>query len=274
MQFDFPTILFFLSLLTGLVWLADVKFWRPARQRQAQGLPDDLQEEILKEPWYVEYSRSFFPIIVIVLILRSFIVEPFRIPSGSMMPTLLNGDFILVNKFAYGIKLPVINKKIIDTGSPQRGDVIVFRFPEDPSQDYIKRVVGMPGDTIAYRNNRVYVNGKPLVYAGKRIFIGSGVASKASGATEMSETIGKVRHRILLGAGVPAQFYRCLENGAYKVPKGHYFVMGDNRDNSYDSRFWCAVPEKNLVGKAFMIWFNWDPIKSGPLWKRIGTIIR
>jgi signal peptidase I len=274
MQFDFPTILFFLSVLTGGVWLVDAWLWKPARRRQAEAQPEEFQEEVLKEPWYVEYSRSFFPIIVIVLILRSFLVEPFRIPSGSMMPTLLNGDFILVNKFAYGIKLPVINKKIIDTGNPQRGDVIVFRFPEDPSKDYIKRVIGIPGDRIAYRNNRVYLNGKQLKYSHKGTFVGSGVSSEASGATEMVEQAGKARHRILLGAGTPAQYYKCLANGPYTVPKDHYFVMGDNRDNSYDSRFWCAVPEKNLVGKAFMIWFNWDPVRSGITWNRIGTIIK
>ncbi len=267
MQFDFPTILFLAAVVTGVIWLIDALVFARKRRRAAG-------EEAAKEPVLVEYARAFFPIILVVLLVRAFLVEPFRIPSGSMMPTLVAGDFILVNKFSYGIRLPVINKKIISLGSPKRGDVIVFRYPRDPSTDYIKRVVGLPGDQIEYHDKKVYINGTPLKYKADGVYIGQGSSVSMSGTRELTETLGKVKHHILLepGAGVP--YYDCLKNGSYTVPKGHYFVMGDNRDHSNDSRFWCSVPDQNLVGRAFMIWMSWDGPDGKIAWSRIGDSIK
>ena len=267
MNFDFPTILTIATLVTGLIWLVDIVFWKPKRKK--------MDPEKAREPLIVEYSRSFFPIILIVLLLRSFLVEPFRIPSGSMMPTLLSGDFILVNKFSYGIRLPVINKKIIDTGSPHRGDVVVFRFPEDPSTDFIKRVIGLPGDRIEYINKMLYINGKAIGYKNDGTYIGTGSGLSMTGHLVRDENLGTVTHQILIR---PASFepnYPCLQDGHFfVVPKGQYFVMGDNRDHSNDSRYWCTVPDKNLIGKAVMIWMHWDTGGNGLVWSRIGQSIK
>jgi len=263
MTFDFPTILFLASAATGLVWLADVLYWKPRRKE------DD------NEPVIVEYSRSFFPIILIVLLLRSFLFEPFRIPSGSMMPTLLAGDFILVNKYAYGIRLPVINKKIISTNDPQRGDVVVFRYPADPTTDYIKRVIGLPGDHIEYRNKMLYINGKQLDYSVKGLYVGSGSGVNYTGTRVMHENIRGVEHELLVRENQFEYAYPCMKNGnSYTVPDGQYFVMGDNRDYSNDSRFWCSVPDENLVGKAFMVWMHWDAGGNGLDTSRIGESIQ
>lgn len=262
MNFDFPTILFIASVVTGLIWLVDVLLWKPRR------------EDKDKEPILVEYARSFFPIILIVLLLRSFLFEPFRIPSGSMMPTLLAGDFILVNKYAYGIRLPVINKKIIDHDNPQRGDVVVFRYPADPSTDYIKRVVGIPGDRIEYINKMLYINGKQLDYSSQGIYVGSGSGINYTGTRIHDEKLDNVSHKILVREEQPDYAYPCMQGGRFfEVPEGHYFVMGDNRDYSNDSRFWCAVPDENLVGKAFMIWMHWDSEGNGLDTSRIGQTI-
>ena len=255
---NFALILFCLLLASGAIWMADVFIFSKRRAAQA------------KDPWWVEYGASFFPVILLVFVLRSFLVEPFKIPSGSMIPTLEVGDFILVNKFAYGIRLPVINKKIIDIGEPQRGDVMVFRYPEDPSLDYIKRVIGVPGDKVAYQNKRLSINGQPVETTRiadylhpERLYYSKQFVEKADG----------VEHRVLNDADAPgfivdaAQFeYRnnCLYNNAgviCTVPPGHYFMMGDNRDNSRDSRFWGFVPEQNIVGKAFFVWFNFSDLK-------------
>ncbi|MGD2073581.1 MAG: signal peptidase I [Gammaproteobacteria bacterium] len=274
MDLDFPTILVAATLITGLIWMADVLLLAPRRRQQAAALAGegvDVEraqvEAVLKEPTVVEYSKSFFPVILAVLLLRSFLVEPFRIPSGSMMPTLLVGDFILVNKFEYGIRLPVLNTKVVDLGDPERGDVVVFRFPENPSIDYIKRVVGVPGDHIQYSNKTLIVNGEkvPQVPAGS--YIGSGSGLSMSGAEVRREVLGDVEHDILVMPNM-----RGVSTDAV-VPEGHYFVMGDNRDNSNDSRYWGFVPDENLVGQAFMIWMNWDSAAGGIAWNRIGDTI-
>ncbi|WP_455216938.1 signal peptidase I [Kaarinaea lacus] len=228
---------------------------------------EQVKEKILKEPVFVEYSRSLFPVILAVLVLRSFLVEPFRIPSGSMMPTLLAGDFILVNKFSYGIRLPVVDTKIIPIGEPERGDVLVFRYPKDPSTDYIKRVIGVPGDRIAYYNKQLFINGEPAVQTGLGRYEGVGTGVSMSGAQVRSEQLSGVTHNILIDEG------KGTVEGEFSVPEGQYFVMGDNRDNSNDSRYWGFVPEENLVGKAFMIWMNWDSSAGGITWNRIGNDI-
>jgi len=220
-----------------------------------------------REPVLVEYARSFFPIILVVLLVRSFVVEPFRIPSGSMMPTLLIGDFILVNKFDYGLRLPVLNNKVLSIGEPHRGDVIVFRYPENPSVDFIKRVVGVPGDHLVYKDKVLYINGKKMPQKFLHTYIGDGSGAVMNGARELQEKLGTVKHDILT---LPN---RMEGNFTFDVPPGQYFVMGDNRDDSRDSRYWGTVPEKNLVGKAFLIWMNWDTQGHVFDWKRIGTII-
>jgi signal peptidase I len=249
---NFALILFVLLVVTGLLYAADVLKFRKLRAKTA------------KEPVWVEWGASFFPVILIVFVFRSFLFEPFKIPSGSMIPTLLVGDFILVNKFTYGIRLPVINKKIIDINSPQRGDVMVFRFPEDPSLDYIKRVVGLPGDTVSYQNKRLSINGQAV----EMIKIEDFEHRDRMYSSEQYQVNMGVEHRLLNDATAPgfipdvSKFpYRenCTYNAAgvtCKVPDGHYFMMGDNRDNSRDSRAWGFVPEQNIVGKAFFIWLN------------------
>jgi signal peptidase I len=250
---NFALFLFILLAVTGLVWLFDKYFLRSRRGKDA------------RQPWWVEYSISFFPVILVVFFLRSFLVEPFKIPSGSMIPTLLIGDFILVNKFAYGIRLPVINVKVADVGSPQRGDVMVFRYPADPALDYIKRVVGLPGDRIEYRDKVLSVNGKVV----PRRAIGDYQSrERLQYFPRYVESFDGREHEIILEKETPGYVNRAMEfshsgncdynNGslACTVPPGHYFMMGDNRDNSSDSRVWGFVPDQNIVGKAFFIWLN------------------
>jgi len=276
MHFDFPTLMVLAVFFTGVIWALDAWFWAPKRRARAamleQGgeVPRELkedQEQLLKEPVIVEYSRSLFPVILIVLILRSFLIEPFRIPSGSMMPTLLDGDFILVNKFTYGIRLPVLNKKIVDIGNPQRGDVMVFRYPNNPNIDYIKRVVGLPGDKISYFNKQLYVNGTLMGQVDEGTYDATGAGITMAGAKLKLENLENVKHNILISNDRP------IMNVELTVESGQYFVMGDNRDNSNDSRFWGTVPEENLVGKAFMIWMNWDSTNDGITWNRLGKSI-
>jgi signal peptidase I len=253
--------MFLLLVLTGAVWLLDHYVLRKSRGGRA-------------EPWWVEYSKSFFPVILIVFVLRSFLVEPFKIPSGSMLPTLLVGDFILVNKFTYGIRLPIVNVKILDINLPARGEVMVFRYPENPSLDYIKRVVGVPGDKIVYRNKVLTINGRQIETRpdGEYNYIEAGLNFVS--ALRMREKLGERPHSILIQPDVPGvqlpgvRMFPFRENCAYNeegfactVPQGHYFLMGDNRDSSSDSRYWGFVPEENIVGKAFLIWWNFDDFK-------------
>ena len=272
MHFDLEMILVLGSLLTGLVWLLDKFVLRGRREAaNAQSIATtrhaqtpQKQKNVGYEPWYVEYAKSFFPVLVIVLILRSFIAEPFRIPSGSMMPTLLVGDFILVNKFAYGVRLPVLHTKILEWGEPKRGDVFVFRFPRDPSLDYIKRVVGLPGDHIGYVDKTLYINGKPIDATLEGPYTDGGAYSQPNEFLYKEDLEG-VRHDVIINRSRPTF------DAEYIVPAKHYFAMGDNRDNSNDSRYWGFVPEENLVGKALLIWMNWDFSKSSLDFGRIGT---
>lgn len=269
MNFDFPLFLVIATFITGSVWLIDALFFASKRRLQT------VDGGTIKQPLVVEYSRSFFPVILAVLVLRSFIVEPFRIPSGSMMPTLLVGDFILVNKFAYGIRLPVINKKVIEIDLPRRGDVFVFKYPQNPRVDYIKRVIGVPGDVISYGNKTLYVNGEAQAQSHIEVYTGVGSGIRETGALKNSERLGEVEHEILINPMAPDFGYGCrvLMQEPLTVPEGHYFAMGDNRDNSNDSRCWGLVPENLLVGKAFAIWMNWDSNQPDfPItWDRLGN---
>ncbi|UXI69662.1 signal peptidase I [Tahibacter amnicola] len=267
MHFDFALILVVLTSVTGVVWGIDSLFFAKGRSKFQS--PDQPP----REPVLVEYSRSFFPVLLIVLLFRSFLAEPFRIPSGSMMPTLLVGDFILVNKFAYGIRLPVVDKKIIEIGEPSRGDVVVFRYPEDPRQDYIKRVIGLPGDEISYHDRTLYVNGKEVVQDRVGLYDGNDSEARGlihDGAESLVEHLDGVDHAIIEIPTRPR-----IREGTWNVPAGHYFVMGDNRDNSQDSRFWGFVPEQNLVGKAFVIWMSWRGLDNGWVeFGRLGKLIK
>ncbi|WP_343729939.1 signal peptidase I [Duganella sp.] len=296
---NFALILFVLMVITGVIWFLDVFYL--AKQRRAaanralaeydaraakatadgikldnQGKRAELEAGILRQPTWIEYSGSFFPVIALVFFLRSFLYEPFKIPSSSMVPTLLVGDLILVNKFTYGIRLPVINKKIVQINDPQRGDVMVFKYPMDMSQDYIKRVIGVPGDKITYENKRLTVNGVEVKYAPLADYLGE---ERMVYNKQFEENLSGVSHRILNDEGKPTYTRESVfpfphsENCQYRyegftcvVPAGNYFMMGDNRDNSLDSRYWGFVPDKNIVGKAFFVWMNLGNLR------RIGSI--
>jgi len=272
-DFDFEFLLLAGTILTGIIWLIDALFFAKQRQQVAS-------KKIMQDPIVVEYSKSFFPVLFAVLILRAFLYEPFRIPSGSMMPTLLVGDFILVNKYDYGLRLPVIHTKVTSGEKPKRGDVAVFRYPKDESLDYIKRVIGLPGDHISYYNRRLTVNDKPVdtkpdyIYQGlgesSDLVINQGCDNIKAKCQVYNEKMGDVSYSVMTNPDV-----RYSADGELFVPEGHYFVMGDNRDHSNDSRFWGFVPEENLVGKAVMIWMHWDWRNggSGLEISRIGTRI-
>jgi signal peptidase I len=293
---NFSLLLFILTLVTLVYWLAEHFRFAPKRVAAAATLEQQdavrreqlaqkgiakvdgdiaqARETLLMQPWWLDWTAGLFPVILIVFLLRSFLFEPFKIPSGSMVPTLLIGDLILVNKYHYGVRLPVINKKIIAVNDPQRGDVMVFRYPANPSIDYIKRVVGVPGDEVSYRNQRLFLNGKEVETQPLPDFYDE---DNLKYVPQFSEKLGVEPHRLLVDrqrstyirATDPFPF---KENCSYsaegitcKVPAGHYFMMGDNRDNSEDSRFWGFVPDENIVGKAFFVWMNFGNLK------RIGT---
>jgi signal peptidase I len=279
MTMNFPLILFLATFLTGLIALADRLVL--AKRRAADA----------REPWWVEYPKSFFPVLLIVFLLRSFVVEPFKIPSSSMRPTLDVGDFILVNKFAYGLRLPILEQKVVPLSDPQRGDVVVFRYPLNPSQDFIKRVIGLGGDTVAYRDKKLTVNGVPWVQnsAGIYSYLEGLRFETMEQFSEAVPTAGEAKaHLAAVDPALPSvspgqvRAFAGRDNCDYnsngsgfvcKVPAGQYFVMGDNRDRSDDSRYWGFVPDDHLRGRAFFIWFNWDDI-SGLAFKRVGSGIR
>ena len=256
---DFAVVLTGLTALTGVVWALDKAWLGPTRRA---GAPPDAAD---KPSGFVDFCRSFFPVILLVLLLRSFLAEPFRIPSGSMIPTLQIGDFILVNKFAYGLRDPVIHAKLVQLGEPQRGDIVVFRYPVNPDQDFIKRVIGLPGDRIAYRNKQLFVNDAPQPLEADGVYTSGGSAPGV--VYRFREALGTVQHPVIVNPARPAEDFE------FEVPEGQYFMMGDNRDGSLDSRSWGTVPEKNLVGKAFFIWMSWDAAHFRPDWSRIGNPI-
>jgi signal peptidase I len=285
---NFALLLFTLTVCTFGYWLAERFRFKPAREAAAAALEsqdlarraglakmgidkvdgdvEQAKHKLLAQPWWLDWTAGLFPVILIVFLLRSFLFEPFKIPSGSMVPTLLVGDLILVNKFHYGVRLPVLNKKVIANNDPKRGDVMVFRFPVDPRIDYIKRVVGIPGDEVAYLNQKLSINGQPVPTKALGEFYDE---DSMRYVPMFSELLGAVEHRILVDPRRPAYFggdqksFPMHENCRYqpegvvcKVPPGHYFMMGDNRDNSQDSRFWGFVPDENIVGRAFFVWMN------------------
>ncbi|KVH75930.1 S26 family signal peptidase [Burkholderia ubonensis] len=290
---NFALILFVLVALTGVAWVADKMVFLPQRRRAADAAVDafdqqqsridkryadenavqtrsKLRDEKLRQPWWLEYTASFFPVILAVFVVRSFIVEPFKIPSGSMVPTLLVGDFILVNKFDYGLRMPVTNTKLTQGRPLERGDVVVFRYPKDESVDYIKRVIGLPGDTVAYQDKQLTINGKPVPETPLADYFDE---ERQNYAKQFEESLGGRKNAILNNPAVPpfvmgAYDYPYRDDCTYnsrgvicKVPAGHYFMMGDNRDNSADSRYWGFVPDQNIVGRAFFIWMNFGDLK-------------
>jgi signal peptidase I len=285
---NFAGLLFLLTIVTFAYWLAERLFFQPRRLaaaaelerqdaarratlaqqgiKQVDGDVSAARERILAQPWWLDWTAGLFPVIIIVFLLRSFLFEPFKIPSGSMVPTLLVGDLILVNKFHYGIRLPVINKKILDNNAVKRGDVMVFRYPPDPRVDYIKRVVGLPGDEVAYLNQKLRINGQEVPTTAQAEFYDE---DSLRVAPRFTEKLGTLEHSILVDPrrgsfyGGDDKRFPFHENCRYspegvvcKVPQGHYFMMGDNRDNSQDSRYWGFVPDENIVGRAFFVWMN------------------
>jgi signal peptidase I len=289
---NFGLLLFAATVVTGLYWLAERFHFLPQRQAAARRLEQEADrrrielaamgiaqgegearpdtQQVLQQPWWLDWTAGLFPVILAVFLLRSFLFEPFKIPSGSMIPTLMVGDLILVNKYHYGLRLPVVQTRLTQGHAPQRGDVMVFRYPPKPSLDYIKRVVGIPGDELAYLNKRLTINGKPVPLAPLPDFFEEDAMRYFK---QFEETLGERKHRLLQNDASPgfvaaAEQFPFIENCRYsaegvvcKVPQGHYFMMGDNRDNSLDSRFWGFVPERNIVGKAFFVWMNFGDLK-------------
>ncbi|MDO9437398.1 signal peptidase I [Hydrogenophaga sp.] len=288
---NFAVLLMLATVVTAVYWVAEKLVFLPKRRRAAQQLLDEhnarkeallkqgfthiegdvdtARQKLLAQPWWLDWTAGLFPVILAVFVLRSFLYEPFKIPSGSMIPTLRVGDLILVNKFHYGVRMPVFNTKLIDNNSPQRGDVMVFRYPPQPSLDYIKRVVGVPGDEVAYLNKQLTVNGKLVPRAAQPDFFDS---ESMRYARQFRETVGERSYNTLNDDDRAAFINRStdfpfldqcrysVEGVTCKVPAGHYFMMGDNRDNSLDSRYWGFVPEANIVGKAFLVWMNFGDL--------------
>jgi signal peptidase I len=284
---NFSLLLFLAAVVTGVYWLAERFYFLPQRYKEVIALEEatarrhaelakmgitkvdtdtsEAKTRLIMQPWWLDWTAGLFPVIIVVFLLRSFLFEPFKIPSGSMIPTLLINDLILVNKFHYGVRLPVINLKVLDNNSPQRGDVMVFRYPPKPSLDYIKRVVGVPGDEVAYLNKKLTINGKPLTKTALPDFFDEDTMRYSK---QFEEVTGSKKYRLLNDDDRPAfipgtESFPNKQNCRYsnegvvcKVPEGHYFMMGDNRDNSQDSRFWGFVPNENIVGKAFFVWMN------------------
>jgi signal peptidase I len=291
---NFALLLFLATVVTGLYWLAERFYFLPRRRKTAEALEISLaqrreelnrqgitqvdttdpkaRERLLMQPWWLDWTAGLFPVILAVFLLRSFLVEPFKIPSGSMMPTLLTGDLILVNKFTYGLRLPVINTKLTEGTPPARGDVMVFRYPPKPSMDYIKRVIGVPGDEVAYLNKKLIINGQPVSKQPAPDYFDEEAMRYLK---QYSEDLGGKKHMLLNDEGrrgglseAEIMAFPHRENCRYsvegvvcKVPPGHYFMMGDNRDNSLDSRYWGFVPDKNIVGRAFFVWMNFGDLK-------------
>ena len=290
---NFALLLLLATVVTGIYWLADRFIFLPRRRAAAQAAQDQLErrrselaaqgitqvdpidartttDRLLAQPWWLDWTAGLFPVILIVFLLRSFVFEPFKIPSGSMIPTLLIGDLILVNKFTYGLRLPVANTRLTEGHAVQRGDVVVFRYPPKPSVDYIKRVIGLPGDEVSYLNKRLTINGKEVPETAVSDFFDE---STMEYFKQFNEQLGDVRHNIIVDTrraafiGNPDAFpYRdncrySIEGVTCKVPEGHFFMMGDNRDNSLDSRYWGFVPEGNIIGRAFFVWMNFGNLK-------------
>lgn len=261
MNFDFALVLVVATFLAAIGWCVD-KFWlAPARSARVQkaelqlagGLSQDALSKLNHVPGWIDFSRSLFPVLFVVLMLRSFLVEPFQIPSGSMLPTLNIGDFILVNKYHYGLRLPVLNTKVVELNDPKAGDVVVFKYPRDPSVNYIKRVIGLPGDRIRYQNKMLFVNGKPQAQQ-----LLAQLPPLKPEQLLLTENLDGIQHQVyhdVASSGIV---------GEWVVPQGQYFVMGDNRDNSNDSRYWGFVPDELLVGKAFAVWMHWETFFSLP----------
>ncbi len=258
---DFAFWLFVALMVTGGVVL-----WDRMIQTRTSGIDRQPSKTIVT---VVEYARAFFPVILVVFVLRSFIVEPFRIPSGSMLPSLYIGDFILVSKFSYGIRIPVINRKIVSLGVPRRGDVLVFRYPHDQKTNFIKRVIGIPGDIIDYRGKQVWINGVVVPLEPVKHHLLDDSSNSVASVVEYQEDLGEAKHGVLLDESRSSRDMMRIT-----VPPGHYFVMGDNRDHSNDSRFWGFVPDQNLVGRAFLVWFSWDTAGGGGVnWPRLGKTV-
>lgn len=254
---DFPFVLTAVVLLSGFISLLDVLFL--ARKRRASGAKQSL---------LVEYSRSFFPVLLIVLLIRSFIVQPYRVPTGSLEPTVLPGDFIVVNQFAYGLRLPVLNTKIVNVGEPKTGDIALFRYPIDPRIVYVKRVIGVPGDHIVYKNKTLTINGKVIEQKDLGMDLDQEYAMPYAVKVKQ-EMLPTVTHKIFVHDEIGT-----AQDTDVIVPPRHYFMMGDNRDNSDDSRHWGFVPEENLVGKAFATWMSWDSQNNSIRWIRIGKTVK
>ena len=297
MKWDFSVLLLIFVVVSGVIWAFDSLFLAPKR-RLSVSEPDDEQDlypgnrkktkehresvssspgvslsSAASPPIIVDYAKSFFPIFLLVLLLRSFVIEPFRIPSNSMMPNLLTGDFIVVNKFTYGIRLPVINHKVIDFGtSPERGDVLVFRYPGDNKTPFIKRVIGLPGDIVRYhmRDKIFSINEKLVKQTPSDPYIGEGAGSGMTGVAVRNEYLTPEHYKILVHPVYRSNIDSWQE---WEVPEGHYFVLGDNRDNSRDSRSWGFVPDENVIGRAFLIWLHFDWKHRLFKWRRIGQSI-